>query len=226
MPWSILVLFSGLFFLRTLKINTKGIVFFEQLFPWSVLALLFWSSGALLVVYGSGLYQDHLQPGAIGLGNSFLRYLIPLYFLMVPLMAFVFSSLCGRMKTFFVILSFVLMGYGVWFSFFQTDEALLPLSQEIVRYDFIRESSQRFFTSQDIIISPRSDKIFFPVMRVVSPVPNLAHLRSLFSECHCSLGWFDRPVDEALAEKMRNAGFRFELLAEYGNEVLYRLMPL
>lgn len=207
------------------KCWTLSKITFRSIVP---VLLSFWTVIVLLAIYGSGLYADHIRPGAITIGNSFLRYSLPL----VPLWLYLFllgvekqrASKQGRLISSLAVL--LLLGAGLFFVFAKDDEGLLATRTELFRYTAIREVASKLFPSKSIILSDRSDKIFFPVLRVVSPLPSLEERVRLTQLPGVTVGLFSRPLSQAERDAWRVAGVTPQELQSFGRERLYRLVPL
>jgi len=97
-----------------------------------------------------------------------------------------------------------------------------------LRYASIRESVEKWFKPGDIILSERSDKIFFPSYRAVSPLPAIdeaARLLTATSEGY-AVGLFVRPMTQAQADLWRKIGLEPIEISSFGREKLYRLQPV
>ncbi len=184
-----------------------------------------WTVFVLLVLYGSGLYADHVRMGAVTMGNSFLRYTLPFG----CLMGVVFGLLHAHLSSSFArnalgILVGLLSIAGVYQAWFADDEGLWYTRRELVRYGSIREATVRTFPSSAIILSERSDKIFFPVIRAISPLPTVTDLLRL-GHMSVALGLFARPLSQAQKDRWRATGFDVQEVGSFGRERLYRLLP-
>jgi hypothetical protein len=187
-----------------------------------------WTVFVLLVIYGSGIYADHIRPGAITVGNSFLRYLLPLlplwgYALFVGLEAWDRTAR-GRIGT--KILTVALLVISLFTVFLKDDEGLLATRRELLRYREIRLAALAALPSGTIVLSDRSDKIFFPVFRAVSPMPSVTERNRLAQLPGVSLALFARPLSQSERDAWRTAGVVPQEVQSFGNERLYRLVPL
>lgn len=184
--------------------------------------LAFWMTAFLLFMYGQGKYADHIG-GIIAIGNSYIRYLLPLGALLAWLVALVL----GRMRTqgartamMIVILVIGMMG---WYQvLMRDDESLLRTRAELARYATIRATASASFDATSIMISDRSDKVFFPIFRVASPTPPLPEIARL-AETGVSIGLFSRPLSQTESDAYGRYGLLVESVATFGNETLYRL---
>lgn len=130
---------------------------------WLVLA------GWLTVVYGSWNIQDNIS-GHITIGTSYLRYWLPAIVTGIPFFAWLIVELIQKLPkrshaTFVGVLFGVLAALSVQATLY-AEEGLLPTNQAISGYRFI--SQQAPIESEAVIISDRSDKIFWPQWRVAT----------------------------------------------------------
>ncbi|MBU0649216.1 hypothetical protein KJ969_03935, partial [Patescibacteria group bacterium] len=132
----------------------------------------------LIVVYGSWNFFDNIDPTKITIGNSYLRYWLPSFVLATPIIALAGVALNKFLKTlslkivwlvFFFMLFSIL---GVWTCFYGEDEGLVHVRANLWRYESIAESVLELTPDDAIIITDRSDKIFFPYRRVVCGFEN------------------------------------------------------
>jgi hypothetical protein len=230
---------------RNVWFNVKSYLI-VYLFPWfavSVAALvLLWRDGKrwivlaalataafLALVYGQGLYQDHVRLNQISLANSFLRYTLPL----APLVALGLGFLVSKIARFKIqgrvlagLLVACLVVFSVWTATQRDDEGLFTNRAELVRYAVIRSQTKELLDSDAVILSERSDKIFFPVFRTVSPLPPKDRIVTLFHQQNLPVALFLRTVTSEQLAEWRASGIDLIPLLEAGNETLYRALPL
>lgn len=186
-----------------------------------------WMGIWLLSFYGSGLYTDHIRPGAVTIGNSFLRYLLPVVPLWMYLVLTGLSEWSERAQRRLIpIICTVLALGGLFVVGMRDDEGLFATRAELVRYRSVRETAIQLFSPDTIILSDRSDKIFFPIFRVVSPAP-VGEARGLLTRREdISLGLFARTLTQKERDGWRAAGVDPVQVASFDRERLYRLIPL
>ncbi len=173
-PW-MLVLFASLYFLykeKSWKSSNK----------WGIMALV-WSFCAVTVFYGNGIYQDHVKLNQISVGNSFLRYTVPASIVF----ALAFGHLLSKMMRLWTIkilgycLAVCLIMFGVWSAVERDDEGIAANERELIAYQQIRQASAKSLGQNAIVLSDRSDKIFFPYWLSASPMPSKTQIAELIS---------------------------------------------
>ncbi len=190
--------------------------------------LSIWTLVALLFLYGSGVYQDHVQPGAITVGNSFLRYLLPLAPLGGVAAAYLFEIHSRR--RFFVgiasVMIFAFCIFGIYAVTVRDDEGVLSTRTELVRYASISQAALTLFPPGSILISDRSDKVFSHAFRTVSPRPTLEEIERLVRDPEVGLqvGIFARPFSQREKDDFRAVGLDVLEVGAFGRERLYRVI--
>lgn len=206
-----------------------GLILFLLSRPWKkdivvFLGLIAWTSSVLLFIYGQSLYGDNIR-GNISLGNSFLRYLLPL----VPFISLGIALLLERLwslkergkvigpvfTAFFIIL-------GLLTAFYRDEEGLSQTRYELARYERIHQAALNEVPAGSIIISERSDKIFASGPYVaVSPMPSGETIDALL-DASPGLYQFHRLFSD---DELIMMPFIPTLIFEEGNEGLYQLKP-
>lgn len=143
-----------------------------------------WTLGVLILFYGQAEYTDNIR-GSVSLGNSFLRYMLPL----VPLIAYgcalAIDALCsvrprGRMLGFSLAILFLLLGWVMAFA--HDEEGILKTRYELRRYMVVQNAALNAVSYPAFILSERSDKIFASGPFIaVSPMPERSVLERLRS---------------------------------------------
>ena len=186
-----------------------------------------WTLLVLFIIYGSGLYRDRFGPVTATIGNSFLRYFLPVAWL--GGLGFAYIWIRVRWKRFvpwlLPSLATCVSLFGIFQALGADDEGLLYTRKELIRYSTIRSDVQQLFSPGDLILSERSDKIFFPLFRAVSPLPNKqAVARWLRQRTGLRVGLFVRPLSQAEKDAWYAVGVEAQELASFGRERLYRLV--
>ncbi|MEN9557646.1 MAG: hypothetical protein RL141_15 [Candidatus Parcubacteria bacterium] len=227
---------------RTMESNIR-LFLLEMLWPWVLLALAglwqcwwsgrvtfrsptLWLSGwtiaVLLLFYGQATYLDNIR-GTPAIGNSFLRYLLPLTpFIALAIGAWLDAVARNTYRTIagsavIVVLAF----YGGWMGLARDEESVLATRAELHRYVEIRAQAARTLAPGTILISERSDKIFtgLPGLVAVSPLPSEEIFRALLGT-DVPIVWFHRLFTQ---EELAARGIEGEEIFRHDNEGLYRI---
>ncbi len=187
-----------------------------------------WTVGALLYVYGSGHYTDNINPTALTIGNSFLRYLLPVAPLIGACVAWVYSLARTRERVALIVVCILLSGFGVYRAYVADNEGIWTTRGELAQYDLIRAGLQTQQPKPDVVLSERSDKIFFPETRVASPVPPLSEVVRLLRTTSLVVDFFSPALSQAARDHWRTSGLQLEDVAVFRREHLFHvtLLPL
>lgn len=206
----------------------RGRFWYRELFARHAFIILSaWTILVLLLLYGSGLYQDHVQVGAVTLANSFLRYLLPL----APLTGFATAYLFERcaFSPMRRLIAFIAVGcvvlFGIYTTCFKDDESVLATRKELARYEQVLQKAQQVLPSGSIILSERSDKIFAGVYHAVSPMPSLSETTRLIHDTQVlvKVGLYARPPSQMERDAWHAESVELIDLGTFGREHLYRL---
>lgn len=244
-PASVLETWPFGFHPRNVWFNVKSYLLW-YLAPWAVLSVvalgMLWrdtkrslvgvavaTAGFLALLYGQGLYQDHVRVQNVSLANSFLRYMLPL----VPLAVFGLGYLVSRLvrisrvgvaASMTLVIGVVV--FGVWTATIRDDEGIMANRTELFRYAAIRAESQELLDPYAVVLSDRSDKIFFPTFVAASPLPSVDRIRTLLTDAHVPVALFIRSVTDEQLDTWRASGVDLAALLTAGNETLYLAIPL
>jgi hypothetical protein len=152
-----------------------------------VLVVLGSLTGAVVaLMYGQAVYQDHVGVNVVSLGNSFLRYALPL----APFVAMAVGYACERLyarrpqvatAVVLAIGVWTLASYGIWTATLRDREGIVDGAAELRRYAELRAEARRLLPPGAVILSERSDKVFFPVFDVATPMPGFEEIERLLS---------------------------------------------
>lgn len=190
-----------------------------------------WTAAVLCLIYGNTVYQDHVGHNIVSVGNSYLRYLLPL----APFFALAVGAVSARLveilprnraKLGVSVLAAVLVALGIWTAFSKDDEGLNSSVPELVRYETIRETAYKNYGRNAIVVSERSDKIFFPVMRAVTPVPDDERLKDLAAYYSDSVLLFDTTYGPEKIQDMAERGLYLNPVLATKNQTLYEVTLL
>ncbi len=186
--------------------------------------LSLWTIAWLLAVYGSGQYADHIQPGAIAVGNSFLRYLMPIALLAAAAWtAIVARAQTGVSRMLTLGGTVCMVVFGGYQGVFADEEGVLATRRELGRYQDIRLHAEQGLPADAAVFSERSDKIFFPVHAVASPLPRPEEIARYLQETKKTAGLFARPLSQHQLDEWRARGVLVREQSTHGREKLYLL---
>jgi hypothetical protein len=231
---------------RAMWFNVRA-YFFGEWLPWSliaivsaaviwkrregkmVIALSLWTMCVGVLIYGQSIYQDHVGINVVSSGNSFLRYLIPL----AAVFALAFGIVVGwamkrfekrrLMRILLITCVALFVAGGTKFAFDGDDENIMRSAQELERYHTIRDATYARFGPQTIVLSDRSDKIFFPLFRVASPLPSKDLIAELTDQAQASVTVFTETLDDNAMSSWKNAGIQLRPVLQNDNQTLYVL---
>ncbi len=129
----------------------------------------------LVVFYGSWLFTDNLT-GHTTIGNSYVRYWLPMFVACIPLVAMALEGVTrvaqrGFSRKGAVIVIVVMMGWLSWNTvMFGADEGLVRVAGNLDTARAKLTLVTSLVPAEAVIVSPRSDKIFFPDRKVAQYV--------------------------------------------------------
>lgn len=152
------------------KFSGTAAVIRRKIFFWISLAAFV--SVWLLVFYGPWQISDRLD-GQAGIGVSYVRYFLPVYILLTPLAALgllrTLRCFSIRVKKFLcLIIVIVLCVLSLRIIWWQGDESVISLFKTMSANQEIRANLLQIAPPYALILSERSDKIFFPYREVMS----------------------------------------------------------
>ncbi|MDQ7814861.1 MAG: hypothetical protein RDU25_03615 [Patescibacteria group bacterium] len=184
------------------------------------------TASILTLLYGQALYQDHVGVNIASIGNSFLRYFLPLTPLFALSVAATISAIqkkLGRISGLLVIIPSLvgLSIYGTYLGLYQDGEGVVISSRELLRYADIRSSAQAVGGDYVAVLSERSDKIFFPQFSAASPLPDDDRIKELVAQERVMI--FLTTQDEVGLGKWLERGFSLTPLLSSDNQTLYEI---
>ncbi len=221
--------------------------FGKMLWPWTIIALagiatlwkrnsarpyLYtagWTIIALTLVYGQAIYQDHVGVNVISIGNSFVRYLLPLAVFISLTSGYVCTKIISYAHgaLYVTLLGFLAM-FGTRLALMQDAEGIIPARRELRRYHEIRDATVQELKARATVFSERSDKIFFPPFRVASPIPDKTTVRNYIDFHENMTGEHTYLFTETLNDRDRTEWERYGVYVENmktvtARQALYRL---
>lgn len=156
--WRYLILFFAPFSILALI----GSFSFGKKKKWYIFSLCFicvW----LVLFYGSWQLADNIS-GNVDIGVSYIRYWLPIYILLIPLILEGLALFSKKIQSIMVV---SLIGYLIAFAFMHGPEALALTNNNRQLYSRIFHEVSQQIPDNAIIVSERSDKIFFPEYHVI-----------------------------------------------------------
>ncbi len=176
-PFTILALFGFFVAVR----NALSEFFFQKkvgqlLWIISAIALSAW----LIVFYGSWVFHDNLDR-EVTIGTSYLRYWLPMFIVTLPFGASLLVAVYGQARGYVsrvIVLSMVssLAIFSFASVFTGSSESITAMQNEITFYHAKREFITNTTPPNAVIVSARSDKIFFPDRKVAEQTSDFREL--------------------------------------------------
>jgi hypothetical protein len=190
----------------------------------------------LALMYGSWEIHDNPDPTQITMANSYARYWLPMYMFSTPLVAaaIVWISQRGRSVAARALIISILILTIAYLNlnavFVQGQDGLLKMKRELSQSEVI-QASVLAQTSQDaLIIVDRADKLFFPHRRVMYPLrddstygamPELVSQAPLY---YYGITLPEIDFDYLNQSRLKNMGLKIELIQQFEEESLYRIV--
>lgn len=170
-----------------------------------------WTLVALCAMYAGTIYQDHVGLNVASLGNSFLRYtlpLVPFFSLSTGALAAWLGSRFSRehATTLALLATAFLFLCGTWTAVKRDDEGIEADARQLQSYATILSLAEEKLPPETIILSERSDKIFFPRFRVASPLPDEVSLLRLIHDGRYPLAFFGLATDLRSEQRVYTVG--------------------
>lgn len=193
---------------------------------WRTTLILFLTIGTwLAILYGSWRFHDNPDPSLITIGNSYVRYWLPVFLLALPFMAAAVRACTPRWRIVTLCAVALVSARLVFFG----HDGILPtrhaLEESAEKRIIVLENTQE----NAIIIVDRADKFLFPHRRVVQPLREESTYRALPLLAQTDpLYYFGitlPPVDVEFfqRERLDPHGLTFAPVVTVENETLYRI---
>jgi 4-amino-4-deoxy-L-arabinose transferase-like glycosyltransferase len=136
---------------------------------WVYLSILALVSGWLIIYYGSWSVKDNIS-GHYTIGTSYLRYWLPAFILGLPLISWLFDEIFFRIKKNWlkIVVGILLGGLFLILSanlVWRSEEGLAQIAATTYGYKITNQLARQNLGSDSIIITDRSDKVFWPELR-------------------------------------------------------------
>ena len=144
----------------------------------------------LAAIYGSGRFIDYPDPKVISIGNSYVRYWLPLYILSLPFIAFALCALVDlggkirgfRRKIFSIFYLLFAICYFIWNAYYVLVAApvsLLKVRTTLKTYQPKVERVLALTKPDSLVIASWYDKLFWPKRKVVFSLNSQEFLKVL-----------------------------------------------
>jgi hypothetical protein len=183
------------------------------------------------VYYGSWSFSNNLSGQAL-IGSSQVRYLLPVYILLIPAIAMLIVMMADYFKRAWVRQIFIIvilggcMGLSVWTTLFKGPESLLSVRQTIIGYYELSKHIQSQTEDDAIIVTSYHDKVFFPARKIIFYWDQSQYLRAIENILTVSPIYFysiNPDIDRTFIEV--NSNLRLEFVSSLrSNEVLYKMI--
>jgi hypothetical protein len=191
----------------------------------------------LVAFYGSWVFFDNISE-EVTIGNSYVRYWLPLYLLSIPFVATTFVSFLrggrGRLSRTLIACAtvIVMMFFSGKAVLYEYRDSIFPVAENIRSYHRSAAWIVQMTEPDAVIFSERSDKNFFPERKVAQSFPNLAErdlVPPLFDRVPVYYYSMWTPEDAAYVSRRYFAEYELKLepvaLFERG-ERLYRVVKI
>ena len=230
--WYIIPVMAGAFF--ALHNSFRSIAKKELPIPLAYTAIAATIGIWLVMFYGSWVFYDNISQ-EVTLGNSYIRYWLPLYTLAMPLAAYALVKLAGTGRLLGKISAIAIIAimviYGVQTTLWTNKESLFAIAKNIDTYHEISEKIVALTPSDAVIVSARSDKIVFPQRKVaveydfreLDLITPIAKTGAVYY-----YGLWSQKDGEYISKKyFEPHGLRMVYMQPiYANEYLYHVIPL
>jgi hypothetical protein len=225
-PWMSILAAAGIL----ISVSQLG----ERRKLWRTLAIFTLALAAWLgIVYGSWKIIDNPDPSIISLGNSHVRYWLPLFTLASVFGARALIYMLGdrsRLRVVFVsglvLLSFLLSLRLVFFG----HDGFVPNREALATFEAKQARLFEITEDESIIIVDRADKYLFPERRVVVPlrsesthagIPGMLEQVPVY---YFGITLPAKDIDHLNNVQLSSLGVRIELVETMNEESLYRFV--
>jgi len=189
----------------------------------------------LAAMYGAWTFFDNPDPMQVTIGNSHIRYWMPVFVLLIPFAAFAIRWLSRRSLTEtgrrLTVVSLVLICacLSVRTAFFSSEDSLANAAVGLETSRDVRDRVLALTEPDAVIVVDRADKLFFPYRRVRYPLrdettyalmPRILLRAPLY---YYGITLPPPDLDYLNVEKLKGLGLRIDLVETFGIETLYRM---
>lgn len=125
----------------------------------------------VFIYYGSWQLSDTLVLELNTISVSYVRYFLPLYIILLPLAGYGFINFFTKVQLKYVkyFLLSVIMFFGVAQAYLPKNDGLLATQANLEKYYSQLQGVQKVAPAGSVIVTERTDKVFFPYYKVVIP---------------------------------------------------------
>ncbi len=188
-----------------------------------------WTAAALGVYYGSGIFIDS-SISQWTIGSSYVRYFLPATLLLVPLAAMGVERLSHKRRfvALAVLLAYVLL--GAWTVYLRSPESLVPMRGELAHYAEVKAAVLKETQPKSVIVTERSDKIFFPDRKIILNLRDQGTLDGLSRFLDFGVYYYGITIDEkelpTINKELGARGLQLGRIKTFGNETLYGITKI
>lgn len=205
---------------------------------WRVAAgLLFFASCWMAVVYGSWSVADNIDPRAVTVGNSHVRYWLPLFVASSVFVAYAVDRFMTRSRAASIVATAALIGVSLTSAqtVFGGTDGLLATRAALVTYEAKREmivartACDQKETSDIVVIVDHADKFLFPTCRVIVPLRAESTYAIIPTLVDGGLYYFGLTLPEVDVAhlndvKLKEMDLHIELVETLQDQTLYRIV--
>lgn len=198
---------------------------------YALMALL--TSAWLATLYGSWFVRDRLDPGAVTIGTSYVRYFLPAYVAALPFAAFALVRLGDlARKPRLAVLALVLCAIlGTRTAVFAGDESLTAVRRTLESNAGKKSALLALIEDDAVVMTERFDKLLVPErLRIIPATDPGAFAAAARLADFVPVYWYGLQPDEAEADRISSlaeaAGLAWYEVAEpVPGEALFMLAP-
>ncbi len=199
----------------------------------------------LVLYYGSWQFFDNPDPSRYTIGNSYTRYWLPIYLLIIPLASYflVFISnlffkrkarVFKYLKNTFIVLIISFLAYNsLIFVFFGSEEGLIHLyynhRRDLVNTERVLNNTE----SNAIIVTEYHDKQFFPERKVIVALLNhnetnysISQLIDHYPIYYYNFSFQDKDLEYLNTRKLLEYNLNIEPIFKQGDFSLYKFIKI
>jgi hypothetical protein len=223
-PWMSFAAF-GVFF--TLHVNRE---LRRRLAPYLVFSILL--PAMLWGVYGVWNFSDNPNPAVVSIGDSHVRYWLPIFVLVSPLVGVWVERFTRPATEFLLPFSFLVLLTLSVFPVFLAEDGLAHGRRVLNEF---REKRERILSATEqgaVVVADRADKFLWPDRRVITPLrsettfsalPDVARTAPLY---YFGVTFPVKDLNYLNERRLRELGLRIIAVTAMREETLYRISPV